>query len=460
MNTTTKISIDHISKVYNMYNTPTDRLKEALSIRNRCYHTEFYALKDISFDVAKGEIVGIIGRNGAGKSTLLKIITGVLQPTSGNLSVSGRISSLLELGAGFNPEYTGMENIYFYGTIMGLSKAEINEKLDSILEFAEIGDYIIQPIKTYSSGMFARLAFSCAINVDPDILIVDEILSVGDIRFQAKCFKKFKEFKQKGVTILYVGHDISLMRSFCDRCIWMNKGEIVNIGDPTYVSAKYVEYMYQDDCSSFTTYKAFSAEQDEEMKVEENSNSENAVQSDVPEAEMTDITTTDSVARDSRIRNGQPLAHWGSNVGMIRNVSMTVNGEEFVSCSPMDNVTISFSIPYMANVDYKYLSAAFSIKNKEGLDLIVKTTYDSNVTLDGYGHKNLTFRFSFQPCLTNGDYYLILALENRTQAVISYYEYIEGAKYFKIYQDGNQFGMFLPEVKIDVEGVNNGHNQF
>ena len=160
MDTNKKIIIDNISKIYNMYNSPTDRLKEALSIRNRCFHTEFYALKNISFDVAEGEIVGIMGRNGAGKSTLLKIITGVLQPTCGTIRVSGRISSLLELGAGFNPEYTGIENVYFYGTIMGLSKAEITEKLDSILAFAEIGDYIGQPVKTYSSGMFARLAFS------------------------------------------------------------------------------------------------------------------------------------------------------------------------------------------------------------------------------------------------------------------------------------------------------------
>lgn len=451
MNTTKKISVEGISKKYSMYNSPTDRLKEALSLRNRSYHTEFYALKNISFDVAEGEIVGIMGRNGAGKSTLLKIITGVLQPTCGTIRVSGRISSLLELGAGFNPEYTGIENVYFYGTIMGLSKAEITEKLDSILAFAEIGDYIGQPVKTYSSGMFARLAFSCAINVDPDILIVDEILSVGDIRFQAKCFQKFKEFKQKGVTILYVGHDISLMRSFCDRCIWMNQGEIVSMGDPTYISAKYVEYMYLDENTEFTTYKAFSQEKNEETeKMPEEDFSE---QPAVAEETVTEVSTTDTADRNAKMQGGQPLAHWGSRTGMIRNISMTVDGKEVISCSPMDALTIAFSIPYMEDIDYTYLSAAFSIKNKEGLDLIVKTTFDSDISLAEHSQEMITFRFSFQPRLTNGDYYLILALENRTQAVISYYEYIEGAKYFKIYQDGNQFGVFLPEVKIDIEGV-------
>ena len=451
MNTSMKISVENISKVYNMYNSPADRLKEALSFRNRCYHTEFYALKNISFDVAEGEIVGIMGRNGAGKSTLLKIITGVLQPTGGSVRVSGRVSSLLELGAGFNPEYTGMENIFFYGTIMGLSKAEIQEKLDSILAFAEIGDYVHQPVKTYSSGMFARLAFSCAINVDPDILIVDEILSVGDIRFQAKCFNKFKEFKKKGVTILYVGHDISLMRSFCDRCIWMNQGEIVSMGDPTYISAKYVEYMYLDDSTEFTTYKAFSPDQNTEA--EAHPAEEVSRQPDVAETIVADVTAPDSADRNSRTGNSQPLAHWGSKTGMIRDISMTVDGKEVTSCSPMDVVTIAFSIPFMEDIDYAYLSAAFSIKNKEGLDLIVKTTFDSDISLAGHGKDTLNFRFSFQPRLTNGDYYLILALENRTQAVISYYEYIEGAKYFKIYQDGNQFGVFLPEVKIDIKGA-------
>lgn len=441
MHTSTKISVEHISKVYHMYNSPTDRLREAFSLCNRCYHTEFYALKDISFDVAEGEIVGIMGRNGAGKSTLLKIITGVLQPTGGSVRVSGRVSSLLELGAGFNPEYTGIENIFFYGTIMGLSKGEIQEKLESILAFAEIGDYVYQPVKTYSSGMFARLAFSCAINVDPDILIVDEILSVGDIRFQAKCFNKFKEFKKKGVTILYVGHDISLMRSFCDRCIWMNQGQIVSMGDPTYISAKYVEYMYLDEDAEFTAYKAFSPEENAE---EETPLPEEPAQEPEP--------APAAVSAEAGAQSGKPLAHWGSKPGMIRDISMTVEGKEITSCSPMDVVTIAFSVPVMEDVDYAYLSAAFSIKNKEGLDLIVKTTFDSEVSLAGHGGDTLRFRFSFQPRLTNGDYYLILALENRTQAIISYYEYIEGAKYFKIYQDGNQFGVFLPEVQIDVEG--------
>ena len=219
-----KIVVRHLSKTFDMYNSPMDKLKEALSPSGKVRHTEFHALTDMSFEVKKGEILGIMGRNGAGKSTLLKIITGILEPTSGSVEVSGRISSLLELGTGFNMEYTGIQNIYFYGTLMGFTKKQMDQKLDDIIKFAEIGDYIDQVVKTYSSGMFARLAFSCAINVEPEILIVDEILSVGDMRFQAKCFNKFKEFKEQGVTILYVGHDVGMMRTFCDRCMWINNG--------------------------------------------------------------------------------------------------------------------------------------------------------------------------------------------------------------------------------------------
>ena len=443
MNTNKKIIIDNISKVYNMYNSPTDRLKEALSVRNSCYHTEFYALKNISFDVAEGEIVGIMGRNGAGKSTLLKIITGVLQPTCGSVKVSGRISSLLELGAGFNPEYSGIDNIYFYGTIMGLTHTEISERLDDILSFAEIGDYVYQPVKTYSSGMFARLAFSCAINVEPEVLIVDEILSVGDIRFQAKCFKKFKEFKERGVTILYVGHDISTMRSFCDRCIWLNQGEIVDIGDPTYISAKYVEFMYLDDISEFTSYKIFQKQKEAEQVTEETVS---------PEDSMATVEAPAMDMRDERIQSGKPLAHWGSMPGVIQNISMTVDGKDLISCDPMDTVNISFTIPYIEGIDYKFLSAAFSIKNREGLDLIVKTTFDDDIVLCADKKEGHTFRFSFKPRLANGDYYLVLALENRTQTIIGYYEYIEGAKYFKVFRNENQYGQFLPDIAVDIQG--------
>lgn len=227
------IKVDNVSKIYKLYKGRTDRIKDALSLskKNKSY-TEYYALSDVSFDVKKGETVGLIGTNGAGKSTLLKMITGVLTPSAGQIEVNGKVSALLELGAGFNNEYTGMENIYFNGTLMGYSREQMEAKVPQIIEFAGIGDYINQPVKTYSSGMFARLAFAMAINVEPDILIVDEALSVGDIYFQSKCFKKMDEIKKNGTTVLLVTHDMSSVVKYCDKVVVLNHGKAIKEGNP------------------------------------------------------------------------------------------------------------------------------------------------------------------------------------------------------------------------------------
>lgn len=218
------IKVEQVSKLYKLYDKPADRMKESLSLTKKIYSREHYALNNISFEIKKGETVGIIGTNGSGKSTILKIITGVLNSSKGNVIVNGRISALLELGAGFNQEYTGIQNIYLNGTMLGFTKEEIDEKLSSIIEFADIGEFINQPVKTYSSGMFVRLAFAVAINIEPEILIVDEALSVGDVFFQAKCYRKFEEFKKQGKTILFVSHDLGSISKYCDRAILLNKG--------------------------------------------------------------------------------------------------------------------------------------------------------------------------------------------------------------------------------------------
>ena len=204
----TVIKITNLVKEYKMYNSKKARLLEAV-LPGYKNHSNFRAMDNLNLEIKKGEVLGILGKNGAGKSTLLKMITGVVVPTSGNIDVNGKISSLLELGAAFNPELTGMENIYQHGEVMGLSDKEIKEKEKEIIEFADIGDHLFQPVKTYSSGMFARLAFACAINVNPDILIVDEVLSVGDMAFQLKCFKKFEQFKNSGKTIIFVTHNVA-----------------------------------------------------------------------------------------------------------------------------------------------------------------------------------------------------------------------------------------------------------
>jgi teichoic acid transport system ATP-binding protein len=225
------IKLIGLEKIYKLYNRPSDRLFDAVGLKRKKFK-EHYALKGVDLTINQGETVGIIGANGAGKSTILKIITGVLSATRGEAHVNGRISALLELGAGFNMEYNGIENIYLNGTMMGYSEKEIDAKLDAILSFADIGDYIKQPVKTYSSGMFVRLAFAVAINIEPEILIVDEALSVGDVFFQAKCCQKFEEFKKMGKTILFVSHDLSSIAKYCDRVILLNQGEKLGEGSP------------------------------------------------------------------------------------------------------------------------------------------------------------------------------------------------------------------------------------
>lgn len=260
------ISVDHISKVYKLYDRNRDRLKEALHIGKNIHCRQHYALDDVSFDVYKGETVGIIGTNGSGKSTILKIITGVLSPTAGNLNISGRISALLELGAGFNMEFTGIENIYLNGTMLGFSEKEIDDKLESILEFADIGDFVYQKVKTYSSGMFVRLAFAVAINIDPEVLIVDEALSVGDVFFQNKCYRKFEDFKKQGKTILFVSHDLGSISKYCDRVILLEKGHKIGEGEPKEIIDMYKKVLVGQLDQISNTNKSSAASSGEKWK--------------------------------------------------------------------------------------------------------------------------------------------------------------------------------------------------
>lgn len=238
------ISIQNISKYYKLYNNPKDRLKEALHPFGKQYHQKFYATKHISLEIKKGEILGIVGKNGCGKSTLLKLITSVLTPDSGSIKVNGKISALLELGSGFNPAFTGIQNIFFYGTILGFSKKEIEEKLNNIIAFADIGDYIYQPIKTYSSGMKARLGFSVAIHIEPEILILDEVLSVGDVHFKRKSYAKMQEFFESGKTIIYVSHSTDEINRLCNRAIMLDSGEILMDGETKTVTKYYEKYLF------------------------------------------------------------------------------------------------------------------------------------------------------------------------------------------------------------------------
>jgi lipopolysaccharide transport system ATP-binding protein len=241
------IKLQAVSKYYKLYGNPKDRLKEALHPFNKKFHKPFYALKNLNLEIKKGDILGIVGRNGCGKSTLLKLIAGVLQPNEGSVSVKGKITALLELGAGFNPEFSGIDNVRFYASILGFTNEEIEEKLPSIIAFAELGTFLEQPVKIYSSGMKARLGFAVAVHVDPEILILDEVLSVGDALFRRKCYAKMEEFFNAGKTIIYVSHDANSVVKLCTRAVLIHQGKVVLDGEPKEVIKYYEKLLYSKD---------------------------------------------------------------------------------------------------------------------------------------------------------------------------------------------------------------------
>jgi len=238
------VKFENVSKYYKLYNEPKDRLREALHIRGKEFHRKFYALSNINLEIKKGEILGVVGKNGAGKSTLLKLMSGVIQPSSGKIQTNGNISTLLELGAGLNPEFNGIQNVLFCGTMMGFTREEMKSKIDDIVAFADIGNFIFQPLKTYSNGMKARLGFALAVNINPEILVLDEVLSVGDDFFRRKSFAKMEELFKANCTVLYVSHSIRSIIEVCSRAILLDRGEIILDGSPKMVTMHYQKYLF------------------------------------------------------------------------------------------------------------------------------------------------------------------------------------------------------------------------
>ncbi len=410
------IEVYNLTKIYKLYEKPTDRLKESIHPFRKKYHKDFYALNDISFKIKEGETIGIIGKNGSGKSTLLKIITGVLNPTAGIVNVNGKISALLELGAGFNPEFTGIENIFLNGTIMGYSKQEVERMLDDILSFADIGDFVYQPVKSYSSGMFVRLAFAVAVSVEPEILIVDEALAVGDYRFQAKCHKKFDDLKKMGKTILLVTHDIDSVRKFCDKAMWINNGSIVDLGNVTDVSSKYIEFMNSDQNENQIFSKAR-----------------------LPDKDIT-----------KELTNFSPINRWGSLSGIIKYVSVGTKLKNSTSyLETGDNVVIEVRADLSQVEDIQNVSIAFSVKDKAGLDLFVSTTNDQKIKFQN--RKFVKVKFEFTNYLVPGDYTLVIAVEDRASGIPEYYDYIEGAVYLKVISNRRYHGLISIPSTIVME---------
>ncbi|SDY62264.1 ABC transporter ATP-binding protein [Nitrosomonas sp. Nm58] len=436
------LKVEGLSKCYHIYDKPRDRLLQMLAYGKKQFFREFWALRDISFTVPKGETVGIIGRNGSGKSTLLQIICGTVSSTSGVVDTRGRIAAILELGAGFNTEFTGRENVLLNAAILGFSKEDMEERMAEVLAFSELGDFLDQPVKTYSSGMYARLAFSIAIHLDPEILIVDEALAVGDARFVAKCMRRIKDIITQGTTVLFVSHDVSSVRTLCNRAIWLDQGRMVEEGEVFPVTGRYMAFMFKDEQSSEEALQS-------EITAQQNTSSskprdlvQDITSEKNPIAILNAFEPMPEIALDSR-----PVTHWGSCKNIILSAfvrdkhgtrkNIYAWGEEI-------EIFIDLSVP--AEISREYLSIAFSIKDLKGTDLIVSTTRD-------FEHKQLPekdrFSVSFRLInpLVTGKYLLVAAVENRQYNDIHYYEYFEGAHYFSSLAKERFFGLFQPPIE-------------
>lgn len=437
------IEVCGLSKCYQIYSKPSDRLKQMLWRGRRKYYQEFWALKDVSFKIKKGETVGVIGRNGSGKSTLLQMICGTLHPTDGEVKVHGRVAALLELGAGFNPEFSGVENVYMAASLYGLGKDEVDQRFDAIAAFADIGEHIHQPVKTYSSGMFARLAFSVAVHVEPDILVVDEALSVGDARFVAKSMKRIKRLQDSGATILFVSHDVGSVRALCEQAIWLHAGNLFDLGAVFPVTGRFTEYLFENGASDDVPKSGEDA-----TEVTSFANADNAPSSkafDVHGREVEDHAKEANISEKSG-----HLAHWGSHQGLILSADLFDANEQAREVFNFDDrlvVRVSLKIP--AELIRAGLGVAISIKDLKGVDLIVSSTYDGAAGVLP-NDERFSVVFSMENTLVDGDYLLVVAVERREQATIHYYEYIEGVKYFKILADRKMFGVFQPKISQSV----------
>lgn len=377
------IIVEQVSKAYPLYANKKDKMKEALLPGKRKYHKDFYALNDVSFQVQRGECVGIIGLNGSGKSTLLKILTGVITQTAGDVTINGKVSALLELGAGFNPEYTGIENIYLNSTIMGYSDEETKKRLPDIMEFADIGDFIYQPVKNYSSGMFVRLAFAIAINIEPDILIIDEALSVGDVFFQQKCYRKIRELTGKA-TVLIVSHDMNAMTKFCKRVLVMNQGRLIFDGQPQEAVTRY--------------FKIKQGEYRERNGSESQSLS------------LSDIDVSQYQVPDKSQYSGN------MNV-LITGFYYTFNGAERAEICEKDDL-LHISMLVEAQKEIEDLIVGYQVRDKYGNEVFGETNLTSH--MEAYILKRGKSRIEFEitwPEVREGHYFITLGVGNGTDVM-------------------------------------------
>ena len=437
------VEVKNVTKIYRLYDKPIDRLKESLSVSHKEYHKDFYALSDLSFTVEKGQTVGIIGTNGSGKSTILKIITGVLTPTTGEVTVRGKISALLELGAGFNQDYTGIENIYMNGTMMGYTKKEMDAKLPEILDFAEIGDFVYQPVKTYSSGMFVRLAFALAINVEPEILIVDEALSVGDVFFQSKCYRRMEEIRQKGTTILMVTHDMGSIIKYCDKVVLLNKGNFVAEGAPGHMVDLYKKIL-AGQMEGLETVK--DVDSDFSGETAEKEQKEKTYQ--LPHGKlMKDSLTINS----NRTEYGDGRAEI-YDLGLFDQrgnlTNLLLKGEEF---------TIKEKIRFAAPIQSPIFT--YTIKDKKGTDLTgTNTMFEGTDIKPVKAGDEYEVSFTQKMTLQGGEYLLSMSCTGFEQGEHTVYHRLYDVANITVISNKNTVGVYDMESAVQAVKIERNHD--
>ena len=414
------ISLKNVSKRFKRYERPADRLKEIL-LNEKSYSKDFWALQDIDLEISKGQTVGIVGLNGSGKSTLLQIIAGTLTPTTGEVKVKGRVSALLELGSGFNPEFTGRQNVFFNARLLGLNQSKTEDRFDKIAGFADIGDFIDQPVKTYSSGMFVRLAFSVAVNVSPDILIVDEALSVGDIFFQHKCIRQIRELIDLGVTTLFVSHDSSTIKTLCDRAIMLNAGKIFSTGLPSLIIQEYSKLAIDLELGLLQT--------DQDLYQEKNGDSIEIEEYEDPPL----FTNNDAKSMQMPDQEFGGMFRRGSGKSKIEDVQLFDNSGLRITKSPIIefNQEVILSIRAKVYESLKGCIFGFFICDKNGTEIIGTNTHEEDIKIEQLEqNEELEAKFKFKLPLRPNSYSLTVAVAESYEALTL--DWIDNAIVFQV----------------------------
>ena len=439
------IKVQNLTKIYKLYDKPIDRLKESLHPLKKKYYHEFHALNNVSFEIHKGETVGIIGKNGSGKSTLLKIITGVLTPTSGRVSIHGKISAILELGAGFNPDMTGLENIYLNTSINGMNKAQTDKKIDEIVAFAELGEFIHQPIKTYSSGMKARLAFAVSINVEPDILIVDEALSVGDAAFQRKCFAKMEEIRANGATILFVSHSEGSVVALCNRAIWISNGNQIIDGTPKLVTGLYMKHINENKIDKSKIEKEYEGLKDNKEERQEESKEEKEQYNSKLKIKNSELKNFSIEEYYNPALKPSSTIYYEEKGAKISDVKITtLDGKEVNILSQGNQYHIEFRINFLKNI---HCVVGCNITDKSGIYLS-GAVYPAILSYKEYTYfnqnSNILIKFNFTASLNENNYFLsCMLVDNKGDELHK----IKDAYMFKILRKSKTSNAFVDLIK-------------